>query len=39
LRWIAPLGLCAAYLQGGINKLAAFPTAITEMQHFGLSPH
>jgi uncharacterized membrane protein YphA (DoxX/SURF4 family) len=38
VRWIALLGLCAAYLQGGINKLTDFPGAIAEMQHFGLSP-
>ncbi len=30
--------LCAAYLQGGINKLTDFNSAIGEMQHFGLSP-
>lgn len=30
--------LCAAYLQGGINKLMDFNSAIGEMQHFGLSP-
>ncbi|MDH7799049.1 MULTISPECIES: DoxX family protein [unclassified Beijerinckia] len=38
LRWIALLGLCAAYLQGGFNKLADFPGAIAEMQHFGMTP-
>jgi uncharacterized membrane protein YphA (DoxX/SURF4 family) len=38
VRWIALLGLCAAYLQGGINKLTNFPGAIAEMQHFGLWP-
>jgi uncharacterized membrane protein YphA (DoxX/SURF4 family) len=38
VRWIALLGLCAAYLQGGFNKLIDFPGAIAEMQHFGLSP-
>lgn len=32
------LGLCAPYLQGGINKLTDFSAAIAEMQHFGLSP-
>ncbi|SDG45285.1 MULTISPECIES: DoxX family protein [unclassified Duganella] len=30
--------LCAAYLQGGINKLTDFSSAIAEMQHFGLAP-
>ncbi|RFP18840.1 DoxX family protein [Duganella sp. BJB475] len=38
LRWIFLLLICAAYLQGGINKLLDFPSAIGEMQHFGLSP-
>ena len=37
-RWIALLGLCAAYLQGGYNKLTDFTAAIAEMQHFGLQP-
>ena len=38
VRWLALLGLCAAYLQGGLNKALDFPGAIAEMQHFGLSP-
>lgn len=38
IRWIALLGLCAAYLQGGFNKATDFPSAIAEMKHFGLSP-
>jgi uncharacterized membrane protein YphA (DoxX/SURF4 family) len=38
LRWIAYLGLCAAYLQGGFVKLFDFPSAIGEMTHFGLAP-
>lgn len=38
VRFIAYLGLCAAYLQGGIVKLADFPGAIAEMNHFGLTP-
>jgi uncharacterized membrane protein YphA (DoxX/SURF4 family) len=38
LRWICMLLICAAYLQGGINKLTDFGGAIGEMQHFGLSP-
>jgi uncharacterized membrane protein YphA (DoxX/SURF4 family) len=33
--WIALLGLCAAHLQGGFNKLTDFNGAIDEMQHFG----
>jgi len=38
LRWVALLGLCAAYLQGGFDKAADFSSAIAEMNHFGLSP-
>jgi uncharacterized membrane protein YphA (DoxX/SURF4 family) len=38
VRFIACLGLCAAYLQGGLVKLTDFPGAIGEMAHFGLSP-
>ena len=38
LRFIAYLGLCAAYLQGGVVKLTDFPGAIAEMNHFGLTP-
>jgi len=38
IRWIALLGLCAAYLQGGFNKLTDFPGALAEMRHFGLEP-
>jgi uncharacterized membrane protein YphA (DoxX/SURF4 family) len=38
VRWIALLGLCAAYLQGGFNKATDFAAAIAEMRHFGLSP-
>ncbi|NUT15455.1 MAG: DoxX family protein [Cupriavidus sp.] len=38
LRWLALLLLCAAYLQGGLVKLADFGGAVAEMQHFGLSP-
>ncbi|SAI41331.1 DoxX [Bordetella ansorpii] len=37
-RFIAYLGLCAAYLQGGLVKLTDFPGAIAEMTHFGLAP-
>jgi uncharacterized membrane protein YphA (DoxX/SURF4 family) len=37
VRWIALLGLCAAYLQGGIDKAVDFSSAIAEMNHFGLS--
>jgi uncharacterized membrane protein YphA (DoxX/SURF4 family) len=38
LRWVALSGLCAAYLQGGIVKLANLSGAVAEMNHFGLSP-
>ncbi|KXJ65470.1 DoxX family protein [Achromobacter xylosoxidans] len=37
-RFAAYLGLCAAYLQGGLVKLTDFPGAIAEMTHFGLTP-
>lgn len=33
---IALLGLCAAYIQGGLNKLLDFPGAVAEAVHFGL---
>jgi len=36
IRLIALLGLCAAYLQGGLVKLVDFAGAVTEAQHFGL---
>ena len=36
--WIALLGLCAAYLQGGIVKATDFSGAIAENEHFGLEP-
>ena len=38
VHWIALLGLCAAYLQGGIVKATDFSGAIAEIQHFGLAP-
>ena len=38
IRWIALLGLCAAYLQGGIDKVLDFTGAVAEVQHFGLAP-
>ncbi|BEP39360.1 DoxX family protein (plasmid) [Variovorax sp. V59] len=38
VRWVALLLLCAAYLQGGLNKAMDFHAAIAEMNHFGLSP-
>ena len=36
--WLALLGLCAAYLQGGIVKATDFSGAIAENEHFGLAP-
>ncbi len=38
VRWLALLLLCAAYLQGGLNKLLDFGGAVGEMRHFGLAP-
>lgn len=38
LRWIALLGLCAAYLQGGLTKALDFHGAVAEMVHFGMAP-
>jgi uncharacterized membrane protein YphA (DoxX/SURF4 family) len=38
VRWIALLGLCAAYLQGGLGKLTDLNGAAAEMGHFGLNP-
>jgi len=32
------LGLCAAYLQGGLSKALDLGAAAGEMQHFGLTP-
>ncbi|MCR0982357.1 DoxX family protein [Roseomonas populi] len=36
LTLIGLLGLCAAYLQGGLNKLVDYPGAVAEAAHFGL---
>src|SRR5712675_2541368 len=38
VRVIALLGLCAAYLQGGGQKLLDFGGAVAEARHFGLEP-
>jgi uncharacterized membrane protein YphA (DoxX/SURF4 family) len=38
VHWLALLGLCAAYLQGGVQKLMDFSGAVAETAHFGLSP-
>ncbi|QNK03921.1 DoxX family protein [Dyella telluris] len=36
--WLALLGLCAAYLQGGLQKALDFGGAVAETAHFGLHP-
>ena len=36
--FVGLLGLCAAYLQGGIDKLLDFQGAVAEVRHFGLEP-
>jgi uncharacterized membrane protein YphA (DoxX/SURF4 family) len=36
--WLALLCLCSAYLQGPLDKLRDFASAVAEMQHFGLRP-
>lgn len=36
--FLAHLGLCAAYIQGGLVKLIDFPGAVAEMAHFRLAP-
>jgi uncharacterized membrane protein YphA (DoxX/SURF4 family) len=36
VHFIALLGLCAAYIQGGLTKLIAFNAAVAETQGFGL---
>ena len=36
VRFIALLGLCGAYLQGGLTKLFDFNAAVAETQSFGL---
>lgn len=38
VRWLAMLGLSAAYLQGSLMKLFDVNGAIAEMTHFGLNP-
>jgi uncharacterized membrane protein YphA (DoxX/SURF4 family) len=38
VRWLALLGLCAAYLQGGIQKALDFGSAVAETTHFGMAP-
>jgi len=36
--WFALLALCAAYLQGGLQKLMDFNGAVAESAHFGMTP-
>ncbi len=36
--FIAHLGLCSAYIQGGLDKLSDFHGAVAEMVHFRLAP-
>jgi uncharacterized membrane protein YphA (DoxX/SURF4 family) len=36
--FVALLGLCAAYLQGGLDKVLDFEGAVAEVRHFGLEP-
>ncbi|EZQ17303.1 DoxX family protein [Halopseudomonas bauzanensis] len=36
--FLAHLGLCAAYIQGGLVKLTDFPGAVVEMIDFRLTP-
>lgn len=38
VHWLGLLLLCGAYLQGGFDKATDFPSAVAEMNHFGLSP-
>lgn len=38
VHWCCLLLLCAAYLQGGLEKAFNFPAALDEMRHFGLAP-
>jgi uncharacterized membrane protein YphA (DoxX/SURF4 family) len=38
VHWLALMGLCAAYLQGGLQKALDFSSATVETAHFGLSP-
>ncbi|WP_418137781.1 DoxX family protein [Agrobacterium sp. El2ro-1b] len=37
-RTVALLALCSAYIQGPLTKIFDFPSAIAEMNHFGLQP-
>ena len=36
VRWLGLLGLCAAYIQGGVQKALDVPAALAELAHFGL---
>lgn len=37
-RTVSLLALCAAYIQGSLNKIFDFNGALAEMDHFGLHP-
>ena len=36
--WACLVGLCAAYIQGGLVKATDFNGAVAELEHFGLPP-
>lgn len=36
--FVAHLGLCSAYIYGGLDKLTYFPGAVAEMKRFRLNP-
>jgi uncharacterized membrane protein YphA (DoxX/SURF4 family) len=38
VHWVALLGLCAAYVQGGLQKAWDIHAAVAETAHFGLAP-
>jgi uncharacterized membrane protein YphA (DoxX/SURF4 family) len=38
VHWLALLALCAAYLQGGLDKALDFDAAVAEMRRFNLDP-
>jgi uncharacterized membrane protein YphA (DoxX/SURF4 family) len=38
LHWLALLCLCAAYLQGGVDKVRDFGGAVAEVRQLGLAP-
>ena len=38
VHWLSLLAICAAYLQGGLDKAVDLPSAVGEMEHFHLAP-